>query len=96
MPKKRKSGGRSGGKRGNTGNLQCSNCGRAVPSDKIKKVTKFVSVVDPSMRKELQQAGAILPRRKVTQNFCISCAIHSGKRKIRSKDSRKGPRYATR
>ncbi|MCY3411051.1 MAG: 30S ribosomal protein S26e [Candidatus Heimdallarchaeota archaeon] len=93
MPKKRKSGGRSGGKRGNTNNEQCHNCGRQVPADKIKKVTKYVSIVDPSMRKELQAAGAVLPRRRVTQNYCISCAIHSGQRKIRSKTKRKGEGY---
>lgn len=92
MPKKRKSGGRSGGKRGRSGNEQCHNCGRQVPTDKIKKITRWVSIVDPSMRKELQQAGAILPRRRVTNNYCISCAIHSKQRKIRSKADRKGPR----
>ncbi|MBS85287.1 30S ribosomal protein S26e [archaeon] len=91
MAKKRRSGGRSGGKRGNNTAEQCSNCGRMVPSDKIKKQTRYVSVVDPRMSKELREAGAILPRRKVTENFCVSCAIHYKKVKIRSSDSRKGP-----
>ena len=77
-------------KRNNTAE-QCSNCGRMVPSDKIKKQTRYVSVVDPRMSKELREAGAILPRRKVTENFCVSCAIHYKKVKIRSSDSRKGP-----
>ncbi|MHA2503114.1 MAG: 30S ribosomal protein S26e [Candidatus Kariarchaeaceae archaeon] len=89
IAKKRRSGGRSGGKRGNNTNDQCSNCGRMVPSDKIKKVSKYVSLVDPRMRKELREAGAVLPRRKVTENFCVSCAVHYGKVKIRSKDKRK-------
>ena len=89
MTKKRKSGGRSGGKRGNTVNEQCSNCGRRVPADKVKKVTRWISVVDPSMRKELSAAGAVLPRRQVTSKFCVSCAIHFKQVKIRSKDSRK-------
>lgn len=93
VAKKRKSGGRSCGKRGNTGNAQCSNCGRQVPADKIKKVTRYVSVVDPSMRKELVASGAILPRRRVTQNLCVSCAVHFGQVKIRSKDNRKGAHY---
>lgn len=89
MTKKRKSGGRSGGSRGNKGNVQCSNCGRQVPSDKIKKVSRYISVVDPSMRKELRDAGAVLPRRKETSTFCVSCAIHFKQVKIRSKASRK-------
>lgn len=89
MTKKRKSGGRSGGNRGNKGNQQCSNCGRQVPADKIKKVSRYVSLVDPAMRKELRDSGAILPRRKVTSNLCVSCAIHFKQVKIRSKDSRK-------
>ena len=89
MTKKRKSGGRSGGSRGSKGNNQCSNCGRQVPADKIKKVSRWVSVADPSMTKELRAAGAILPRRKVTSNFCVSCAIHFKQVKIRSKDQRK-------
>ncbi|MDH5401155.1 MAG: 30S ribosomal protein S26e [Candidatus Heimdallarchaeota archaeon] len=89
MSKKRKSGGRSGGKRGNTVNEQCTKCGRRVPADKIKKVTKWVSLVDPRMRKELRDSGAILPRRRVTEQYCVSCAVHTGKVKIRSKDDRK-------
>ena len=93
MTKKRKSGGRAGGKRGKSGNEQCDNCGRQVPGDKIKKVTRYVSIVDPRMRKELAAAGAILPKRRETQNFCVSCAIHMKKVRIRSKDSRKGENY---
>jgi len=89
MAKKRRSGGRSGGKRGSNTNEQCGNCGAIVPSDKIKKVTHYVSLVDPRMRKELKEAGAILPRRRVTEKYCISCAVHYGKVKIRAKDNRK-------
>ena len=89
MTKKRKSGGRSGGSRGNQGNNQCDNCGRQVPADKIKKVTRYISVADPSMMRELRESGAILPRRKETQSLCVSCAIHFKQVKIRSKDERK-------
>lgn len=89
MAKKRRSGGRSGGKRGNNTNEQCDNCGRMVPADKIKASTRWVSVVDPRMSKELREAGAILPRRRVTSKYCVSCAVHYGQVKIRSKDKRK-------
>lgn len=86
MTKKRKSGGRSGGSRGNKGNVQCSNCGRQVPADKIKKVTRYISVVDPSMRKELQDAGAVLPRRKETSTFLrVMCnSLQAGKNPLKS------------
>lgn len=93
MTKKRKSGGRSGGNRGNQTSQQCSNCGRQVPADKIKKITRYVSLVDPAMRKELRDSGAILPRRKVTDLLCVSCAVHFGKVKIRAKNRRKPPSW---
>jgi small subunit ribosomal protein S26e len=89
MAKKRRSGGRSGGKRGSNTQEQCSNCGRVVPSDKIKRVTRWVSLVDPRLRKELKENGAILPRRRVTSKYCVSCAVHFGQVKIRAKDNRK-------
>ncbi len=89
MTKKRRAGGRSGGSRGRAQTVQCSSCGRSVPADKAKKSTKYVSVVDPRMAQELRKAGAVIPRRRETQIFCISCAIHRKRVKIRSKDARK-------
>lgn len=89
MTKKRKSGGRSGGSRGRATSVQCSNCGRTIPADKAKKKTKYVSVVDPRMAKELRDAGAILPRRRITQYYCISCAVHFGQVNPRDKSERK-------
>jgi small subunit ribosomal protein S26e len=88
MTKKRKSGGRTH-KGGNTGNVQCTGCGRSVPRDKVKSVTRQVSVVDFKMRKELEESGAIIPRTLVTQNYCISCAIHRHVLASRPKDERK-------
>ncbi len=92
MPKKRKSGGRSKGKKGREHRIQCSYCGKLVPRDKIKKVTLYVTLVDFQMGKELRKAGAIIPRRKITKNACVSCAIHRGIVGIRAKDERKNTR----
>ncbi|MHA1916913.1 MAG: 30S ribosomal protein S26e [Candidatus Ranarchaeia archaeon] len=89
MPKKRKSGGRKGGSKGQKGRVQCAKCGRTVPSDKAKKITRWVSLVEPTIARELRQQGAIIPRQKVIENYCISCAIHTGKVKIRSRNDRK-------
>ncbi len=88
MTKKRKSGGRSR-KGGNVSNVQCSGCGRFVPRDKVKTVTRSVSVVDFKMRKELEESGTIIPRTLVTQNYCVSCAIHRHVLASRPKDERK-------
>ena len=89
MPKKRKSGGRSKGGKGKSASVQCSKCGRTIPYDKAKKVTRYVSLVDRSLGQELRKQGAYVPRRAVIEYLCVSCAVHLGKVKIRSKDDRK-------
>ena len=89
-PKKRKSGGRHKGKSGNPGFVQCTQCGRSVPRDKAKKVTKNVSFVDYQMVKELRAQGAFIPRTQVIKYYCISCAVHRRVVKVRSKNLRKG------
>ena len=88
MTKKRRTGGRSGGAKGRSGNVQCSNCGRQVPSDKAKKRSRYISIVDPSMARELREAGAIIPRRVETSIFCVSCAVHFKQVRVRAKSSR--------
>jgi len=53
MTKKRRSGGRSKGSKGGSGTVQCSLCGAQVPRDKAKRVTKYTSLVDRRLMKEL-------------------------------------------
>ncbi len=89
MPKKRKSGGRSKGSKGKGGLIQCSSCGRLVPADKVKKETKYVTLIDPTLARELRKEGTFIPRERVTKYYCVSCAVHRGRVKIRSKDERK-------
>ncbi|MHA1372282.1 MAG: 30S ribosomal protein S26e, partial [Promethearchaeota archaeon] len=74
MAKKRKSGGRR--KSGTTGRVQCSQCGRFIPRDKAKIITKRVPVVDFKIEKELRDQGTILPKRVVSKIYCVSCAVH--------------------
>ncbi len=88
MPKKRKSGGRTGSSSGRDGSVHCNKCGRLVPRGKAKRVTHYVSLVDATIRKELQDAGAIMPTKQVTDWYCISCAIHTHKIHIRSGNER--------
>ncbi|RLG92391.1 MAG: 30S ribosomal protein S26e [Candidatus Hecatellales archaeon] len=89
MPKKRKSRGRSKGGKGRSELVHCSGCGCLVPRDKAKKVTTWVSFVDPALAKELRAQGAFIPREKVVKYYCISCAVYRGVVKVRSKEERK-------
>ncbi|TEU08302.1 30S ribosomal protein S26e [Candidatus Bathyarchaeota archaeon] len=89
MPKKRSSGGRSKGGKGRSGTVQCSFCGAQVPKDKAKRTTKYTSLVDSRLLKELQQQGAQIARYRTTKYLCISCAVHRGVVKVRSKVERK-------
>ena len=89
MPKKRKCRGRSKGGKGRSELVHCSGCGCLVPRDKAKKVTTWVSFVDPALAKELRAQGAFIPREKVVKYYCISCAVYRGVVKVRSKEERK-------
>ena len=89
MAKKRKSGGRSKGQSGTKHRVICDKCGRSVPADKVKKVTKRVNLVDWQLQKELERDGAYISGKSVTQNLCVSCAVHTKRIKIRSKEDRK-------
>ncbi len=69
--------------------VQCSYCGAQVPRDKAKKVTKYTSLVDRRLLKELQDSGAQVARYQTTKYLCISCAVHRHVVHVRSKDERK-------
>lgn len=90
--KKRKSGGRSKGSSGKTGSVQCSKCGRIVPADKAKRYTKRVSSVDPQLARELRQQGSFIQTKRITQTYCVSCAVHAGKVQIREASKRRDVR----
>ena len=89
MAKKRKSGGRAKGGKGVSKKVQCASCGRMVPADKAKKRTRHISLVDYRLSKELRDEGTYIPRKAVTQSYCVSCAVHRGQVKVRSKIDRK-------
>jgi small subunit ribosomal protein S26e len=89
MPKKRSSGGRSKGGKGRAGMVQCSFCGAQVPKDKAKRTTRYTSLVESRLLKELQQQGAQIARYRSTKYLCISCAVHRGVVKVRGKVERK-------
>lgn len=89
MPKKRKSGGKTGSSGGRQGSIHCNKCGRLVPRGKAKRVTHYVTLTDFAIGKELREAGAIVPRRQVTEWYCVSCAVHTHKVNIRPGDDRR-------
>ena len=89
MPKKRSSRGRSKGGKGASGFVQCDNCGGLVPRDKAKHVSRYVSLVDRTLAKELKSQGAQIASQKVVKTYCVSCAVHYGVVKVRSKYDRR-------
>lgn len=90
MARKRKSRGRTKGKkRGRSGNVYCSACGARVPRDKAKKVTRWISVVEPALAKELKTMGAQISSRRNVKYYCISCAVYHGIVKVRAKRERR-------
>jgi len=60
-----------------------------VPRDKAKKKTRYSSLVDPVLGRELRQRGSYIPRERSIVYYCVSCAVHRGLVKIRSKTERK-------
>jgi small subunit ribosomal protein S26e len=89
VPKKRKSGGRAKSGSGKKGLIQCSQCGKLTARDKAKKVTKYVTLIEPTIAKELRQTGTYIPRERVIKYYCVSCAVHRGVVKIRAREERK-------
>ncbi|MFX0176289.1 MAG: 30S ribosomal protein S26e [Candidatus Hodarchaeota archaeon] len=89
IPKKRKSGGKSGSSKGQHGKVQCTKCGRFVARSKAKAVTRRVSLVDGRMYAELKKTGTIIQAPSKTKYYCISCAIHSHQISQRDKNLRK-------
>jgi len=69
--------------------VQCTQCGKHVPRDKAKKVTKNVSFVDYQMVKELRAQGTYIPRQQVIAYYCVSCAVHRHVVRVRAKSDRK-------
>jgi len=89
MTKKRKSRGRSKGGKGRGELVQCTNCGKPVPRDKAKRVTTWVSLVEPSLARELRTKGTYIARQSVMKYYCVSCAVHFGVSKVRSYEERR-------
>jgi len=91
VPAKRKSRGRSKGGKGRGALVQCSACGAQVPIDKAKKISRPVTLVDPTLARELRQRGAYIPSHFQTKYYCVSCAVHRGVVKVRARDERRQP-----
>lgn len=89
MPIKRKNRGRAKGQKGSEPMVQCDNCGAFVPRSKIQRATRRVSLVRGELAKELKQMGAYIAENVLTENLCISCAVHYGLLKVRPREERK-------
>jgi small subunit ribosomal protein S26e len=89
MPKKRTSRGRTKGGKGSSGTVHCSQCGAMVPRDKAKKITGRVTLVEPTLAKELRAQGAYISPATDVKFYCVSCAVHRGIVKVRSELERR-------
>ena len=89
MPKKRKSGGKTGSSKGNYSKVQCTKCGRFVARSKAKAVTRRTNLVDARMYGELKNTGTIILGGQNKNYYCISCAVHSHQISQRDKNLRK-------
>ncbi len=89
LPKKRKSRGRAKGGKGRSDMVQCSNCGSLVPKDKAKRYTSRVSLVEPTLARELRAAGAYIAAPTTIKFYCVSCAVHYGLVKVRARNERR-------
>ena len=89
MPKKRKSGGKTGSRKGSYSKVQCSKCGRFVARSKAKAVTRRTNLVDSRMYGELKKTGTIIMGAQTKKYYCISCAVHMHSVSQRAKSERK-------
>jgi len=89
MSKKRKSRGRSKGGKGRSGFISCSNCGALVPRDKAKKVTTRLSMVEPTLARELRAQSVYIAAPTTVLYYCISCSVHYGIVRVRAKSERR-------
>ena len=60
-----------------------------VPRDKAKRLTRWISPVEPSLARELRAKGTYISREKVVKLYCVSCAVHFGVTKVRARDERR-------
>ena len=72
IPKKRKSGGKTGSKKGAHGKVQCTKCGRFVARSKAKAVTRRTNLVDSRMYGELKKTGTIIMGGSNKKYYCIN------------------------
>ena len=67
----------------------CSQCGVMVPRDKAKKITGRITLVEPTLAKELRAQGAYISPATDVKFYCVSCAVHRGIVKVRSELERR-------
>jgi len=48
-----------------------------------------MSLVEPTLARELRQAGAYIASPTMVRYYCISCSVHYGIVKVRAKNERR-------
>ena len=65
------------------------NVGRWFPEIKAKKITGRITLVEPTLAKELKAQGAYIAPSTDVKFYCVSCAVHRGVVKVRSEVDRR-------
>ena len=63
--------------------------GRWFPEIKLKKITGRITLVEPTLAKELKAQGAYIAPSTDVKFYCVSCAVHRGVVKVRSEVDRR-------